>query len=86
MLIDCNAILENYKSKELTGKEELIFVPAVIDLNDIVHFRQSTTDSGDIEDYIIIYTKTTGSLCIDLSFIEFRNLFFKFKKNDSKII
>jgi hypothetical protein len=84
MIIDCNIILENHKSKELTGVEELILVPALIDLTDVVHFRQSTTDHGDLEDYTIIYTETTGSLCIDIPFLELRDLFLKFKNYDSK--
>jgi len=68
-------ILTNVKSKELTGMEELIFVPAVIDITDVVHFRQSVDDDGNLEPYSYIYTETIGSMCIDIPFSEFKEIF-----------
>ena len=72
-------ILTNVKSKELTGVEELVFVPAVIDVDDVVHFRQSVDDDGNLEPYSYIYTETIGSMCIDIPFLEFKELFLKRK-------
>ena len=72
-MFECNIVMENKRIKEMTGREELSFVPFSFDLSIVTGFRQSLTDEGDLEDYSVVYTEYGDVWCIDVSYDDFKH-------------
>jgi predicted amidohydrolase len=68
-------VLEALKPKEITGQETLIYTQGRIDFTEIYFYRQSYDEDGVAEPFTVVYLKTGISVCVDMTFSEFDELY-----------
>lgn len=70
-----NIVLENLKLKEDMGIDALIFAKITVDVAQLVSFRESVNDNGDIENYTVVHTLSGHTFCLDIPYEEFQIMF-----------
>lgn len=73
------SVVESTKNRDL-GIKSLIFIKQAFLKDDVVEFRESVDDDGNVEPYTYVLT-TNGEMCINMRFSDFAKLM---TGNDSK--
>lgn len=83
--IELIAVLENVKMKEDIGIEQLYKVRQTINMLEVDGFRESVSEDGEIEPFVIVYMRDGSRCCFDKTYNDFKILFNTYN-NDNTII
>lgn len=77
IMVEFNLVLENSKLKEDLGIENLQFSKCTFNILNVEYFRESLDSQGDPEPYTIAILDTGLTLCLDITYNDFKKLFIK---------
>lgn len=77
ILVEYNLVLENSRLKEDMGIESLHFSKSTFNILDVMYFRESFTDDGELEPYTLLMLEPGIILTIDIPYEEFKTVYKK---------
>lgn len=73
-MVHCKCLMVDLKLTELIGQDSVIHAPFSFNPKNIIAFRQSISDEGELEPYTLLYSEYGDTWCIDIPYEDYKKI------------